>query len=86
MFEDFITMLKRIKKLSTGRPIIFFHVPIHKSSRPERYNARYGIWKEQSEMTMDDWDAILEGTKKFMSESCLRSAKGTGCSQQAKSV
>ena len=86
MFEDFTTMLKRMKKLSTGRPIIFFHVPIHEPSRPERYNARYGTWKEQSEMNMDDWDAILEGTKEFMSESCLRSVKGTGRSQHAKSV
>ena len=63
MFECFITMLKCMKKLSTGLPIIFFHVPIHEPSRPEMYNARYGTWKEQSEMNMNDWDAILEGTK-----------------------
>ena len=86
MFENFVTMLKRMKKLSTGRPLVFFHVPINEPSRPEMYNARYGFWKEQSEMNMDDWDAILEGTKQFMSESCLRSVKDTGRSQQAKSM
>ena len=86
MFENFVTMLKRMKQLSTGRPIIFFHVSIHEPSRPEMYNARYGTWKEQSEMNMDDWDAILEGTKQFMSKSCLRSVKGTGRPQHAKSM
>ena len=86
MFEDFITMLKRMKKLSIGQLTVFFHVPILDSPHPERYNARYGTWKESSEMSMNDWDAVLEGTKEFMSESCLRSVRGTDYSQRAKSM
>ena len=86
MFENLKIALKRLRKVNRGETLVFFHVPILDSPRPERYNARYGTWKESSEMSMEDWDAILEGTKEFMSESCLRSAKGTGCSQQAKSV
>lgn len=86
MFENLKTALNRLRKLNRGEPLVFFRVPIINSPPPDRYNRHYGIWKEQSEISMNDWDAILEGTKEFMSESCLRSVKGTGRSQHAKSV
>ena len=86
MFENLRIALKRIKKLNRGEALVFFRVPIINSPPPDRYHDHYGFWKEQSEMTMKDWNAILEGTREIMDRSYFRSVRDTDYSHRPKSM